>query len=128
MPAPIEEGSNSGADNEVQEFFDRIHEITDAMESSNGTARAEIKEVWDEAADELGFTKASLKFMFGEQRRARKNRAKLLKMDSRDRESIQKAADAFGATGFGSWLADQAAKIPEPGSMEGGHDDSGGEE
>jgi hypothetical protein len=71
-PAPIEEGSNSAGDNEVQEYFDRVHELTDSMESMGGKARADIKEVWDEAADQLGFTKTSLKFMFTEQRRARK--------------------------------------------------------
>lgn len=96
---------------EAQEFFDRIHEITDRMEEDNGTARSDIKGVYDEASDKLGVKKAVLKHLFRKERRARKDDAKEMKMDAREKEGLEKLAQAYGDDSpMGQWAAAAAKR------------------
>lgn len=103
-------GANGVSLEEMREYLDSLHDLSDEMEESNATARGAMSRVYDKASDKLGLTKGALKMIYGKERRDRKDAQKAAKMDTGDRDSLEKAAQAFGDNAFGTWLSEQAKR------------------
>lgn len=93
---------------QVREYFDQVHEITDEMEEASAGSRAEIGRIYEKACTKLDVSKDALVFMFKEERRQRKAAAKAAKMDTRARDSLMKFSQAFGDSPMGTWASEMA--------------------
>lgn len=102
------DGANGVDLADIRKYFDEIHGVTDTMEEDNAAARGEIGRVYEKASDKLGMTKTALKFMFRKERRERKDDLAASKMDVGDRDSLEKASQAWGDGTFGTWLSEKA--------------------
>lgn len=95
----VKRGRTNGYDADaVRRYADRLHNLHDEMESEAGRYRADIKALLDEIAD-AGIPKKTFKLVFGEERRARKLKAKLEALDIDERSSFDMLKDALGAFG-----------------------------
>lgn len=104
------EGENSFTLDQLREYLDGVHGEIDAMEEANASARGRISKIYDRACDDLGITKNAIKFIFGKERRDRKDEAKAMKMDTGDRDALERAAAAFGDGPMADWLNTQAKR------------------
>lgn len=94
---------------DLREYFDEIHELTDGMEEASARARGKINEVYEKASSALDITKEAAVLMFKQERKEKKSEAKARKMDSRSRESLEKLSQAYGEDSpFGEWAARMA--------------------
>lgn len=103
-------GANGITLDDVREYFDKVHEISDEMEEASAGARGEIGRVYEKACEKLDVSKDALVFMFKEERRQRKAAAKAAKMDTRARDSLQKLSQAFGDSPMGTWASEMAQR------------------
>lgn len=104
------DGTNGVTLDEVREYFDKAHEISDEMEEASAASRAKIGRVYETACDKLKVTKDALVFLFKEERRQRKAAAKAAKMDTPARDSLLKLGQAFGDSPMGNWAAEMAQR------------------
>lgn len=102
-------GVNGITLDDLREYFDEIHDLTDGMEEASARARGKINEVYEKASSDLDITKEAAILMFKQERKERKAEAKVRKMDTRSRESLEKLAQAYGEDSpFGDWAARMA--------------------
>lgn len=107
--AAAAEGSNTPSREELEEYFERLHSLTDGMEEANATARGDIKAVYEEAAEALDVPKNVLQLYFRKDRIDRKIQKKVRKFDGREREGFEKLAQTMGAdTPLGRWAEEMA--------------------
>lgn len=103
-------GINGITEEDVRQYFDQVHEISDEMEEASATSRGAINRVYEKACEKLDVSKDALTFLFKEERRQRKAQAKAAKMDSRARDSLQKLSQAMGDTPIGQWANEMAQR------------------
>jgi hypothetical protein len=103
-------GINGITEEDVRQYFDQVHEISDEMEEASATSRGAINRVYERACEKLDVSKDALTFLFKEERRQRKAQAKAAKMDSRARDSLQKLSQAMGDTPIGIWANEMAQR------------------
>jgi uncharacterized protein (UPF0335 family) len=109
-PKPAKEAGNTASKEAIQAFLDRIHTVTDDMEAENAAARSDIKAIYDEAATGLDMDKAALKLIVKKQRSDMKSEKKAKQMDAKQRQTLERCAQAFGADSpMGAYLSDLAA-------------------
>lgn len=99
---------------EFDNFLDRLHEINDRMDEDNGTHKADMKSVYDEAAKALDMPVEVVSALFKSDRRERKAQKKMSKADQRVRDSFMKASQAYGDDSplgqYAKRMADAAGK------------------
>lgn len=99
---------------ELRDYLDRVHKLTDEMESQSASKRAQIGNVYELAAQKLDVSKGSLKRIYGKERRERKDEAWAAKADSRDRDSLLRLSAAMGLDSpLGAWAQHVAEQIPQ---------------
>ncbi len=103
-------GINGITNDDVREYFDKVHNISDKMEEASAASRGEINRVYEKACEKLDVSKDALTFLFKEERRQRKAAAKAAKMDTRARDSLQKLSQAMGDTPIGIWANEMAQR------------------
>lgn len=104
---PAEAKKNALSEDDLRPFLDEMHDLTDNMEEYSATKRSQIGKVYDKMVDKLGLTKGAVKLVFRKERGDRKTAAKVAKMDSSDRDALERASAAFGGS-MGDWLSDMA--------------------
>lgn len=105
-------GSNAPSAEDVREYLNDVHEISDEMEARAGAYRSKIKAVWEKAAEDLGITKKSIQIIFRRERREIKDMAAMKKADTADRDALQKLGAALGDTPLGQYADRLAAGFP----------------
>lgn len=81
---------------QVEEFFGRLDELHDKAEANAGTYRSDIKEVYAEAADQLGLTRKVLKHEYKIRRAKRKTAKRESEFEDSEKLSLEQLRNALG--------------------------------
>lgn len=89
-------GHNGYDKEKLNRFISRIHTVHDELESISGEKRVDIKNIYQEAKDELGIPKKVLKEIVGAQRQAQKLDGRMAEWSEEERESLDQIKHLLG--------------------------------
>lgn len=94
--AKVHAGHNGYDREKIEPFIRRIHQLHDELETLSGEKRSDIKNVYQDAKDELGITKKVLKEIVGAQRQAQKLMSRMEEWSEEERESLDQIKHSLG--------------------------------
>lgn len=122
-------GANTASPEEMNAFFDRLHEINDRMDEDMGTHRGDMNAVYDEAAVALDMPKEVVAALYKQDRKEQKAAKKFAKADSRTRDAFLRVAQAYGDDSpLGQWAGRMAAAAGTQAAADKAEDAEEGEE
>lgn len=101
MARTLEATNPTGRANEIdpgmaEEFFEKLDAIHDAAESKAGEYRTEIKEVYADAAEQMGITRKVLQHEYKKRRSARKTAKREANFEDSEKLSLEQLRNALG--------------------------------
>lgn len=93
----------------AEPIFERLDRLHDDMESMAGEIKSDIKNVYEEGANNIGCKRGILRKVYKLYRDGKKIEEALAEMESHEREEYETLADAVGvSTPMGAWAASKA--------------------
>lgn len=81
----------------LKSYVDRLDRLNDELEEQSGALRKDMKEVYEEAADQAGIPTKLLKLVYRQHRFELKRQKKIAELESDERQNLEQLEAALGS-------------------------------